>query len=163
MAKLWGGHVDIDSLEGQGTSVSLVIPRADAPSWCASSIRVPSEGKIIIADDDPAILTLWQNRFAPLGAELKLLYFSRLSQLVEYLAEAHSGGPVLYLLDHDFAGEQRTGLDIIEQHGLAAQSVLVTGRFDDTVIRSRCLRLGLQVLPKSLVGYVTLSPPLVRP
>lgn len=50
--------------------------------------------------------------------------------------------------------EKISGLDIIEKHGLAKYSVLVSSRFDDLQIRNRCEALGVKGIPKGLAGFV---------
>lgn len=63
----------------------------------------------------------------------------------------------VYLIDFEFLGESGDGLDLIEETGIAAQSILVTSRHEEPHVRSRSLGLGVRLFPKSLAAFAPLS------
>jgi signal transduction histidine kinase/ActR/RegA family two-component response regulator len=71
-ARQSGGHAEIRSLEGQGTTVSLFLPRADldrvAPQTQATAVE-PVHGKshILLVEDDPLVLEYASSQLESLG------------------------------------------------------------------------------------------------
>src|SRR5207253_538219 len=97
--------------------------------------------------------------------DLRLAHFTEASSLSTWLSE-RKGGDFLCLIDYELLHEAATGLDLIEREGIAPQSILVTGRFGEASILSRCQALGLRVIPKELVGQVPVvcaDPPAAGP
>jgi hypothetical protein len=60
-------------------------------------------------------------------------------------------------LDYEILGDPKTGLDVIELLGIATQSVLVTSRYEEENVLSRCQKLGVKLLPKNLAGFVPIT------
>jgi hypothetical protein len=48
-------------------------------------------------------------------------------------------------------------LQIIEELGLGAQSILVTSRYEEAHIREKCERLGVKLIPKAMAGFVPIE------
>lgn len=69
----------------------------------------------------------------------------------------------LGLIDYELLRQSVSGLDLIEQEGIAASSILVTSRFEEPAVLARCARLGLRMIPKELVGLVPLVAPTPLP
>jgi CheY-like chemotaxis protein len=67
-----GGRVDIDSVLGQGTTISLLLPRADS---VASVLQKPSsptlngQGRILVVEDEPGVRSFVATQLASLGYE----------------------------------------------------------------------------------------------
>lgn len=149
-AEGWGGSLELESEPGKGTTVSLRLPRAEAPSWFVPVLSL-GKGEVVVVDDDEAIHELWRQRLSPLG--LSVRHLRAPAEL-----RALPGGPdAFYLIDHEFEGEAATGLDLVCELGLAASAVLVTSRHEEPELLERCESLGLPVLPKSLAALVPLS------
>ena len=51
-----------------------------------------------------------------------------------------------------------TGLDLIETHGIASCSVVVTNNADERSLQERCSDLGAKLLPKRLISSVKITP-----
>jgi PAS domain S-box-containing protein len=56
-----GGHVAVDSTPGSGTAVALYLPAVDAaaaarPSQRRDAEKAPSQGRILVVEDDPEVL-----------------------------------------------------------------------------------------------------------
>lgn len=159
----WGGKLAIESTEGTGTTVLIHLPLSSPPAWFKSSLEVTSQTQIVILDDDQSIHQVWQGRVesaASIAARPRLLHFSTPTHLRDWY-EARSPEernlPAQYLIDFEILGSSETGLDLIESLGIAAQSVLVTSRYEEPTIRARCQAIGLKLLPKALAGFVPLT------
>jgi hypothetical protein len=61
---------------------------------------------------------------------------------------------MLYLVDYELLRDTRTGLDVIEELGVANRSILVTSRYEDTTIRKRCEGLKIPLIPKGIAGFL---------
>lgn len=162
-----GGEFSIQSQEGVGTIVTLLLPCAEEPRWFARRIDMPEGAVVVSVDDDPSIHQIWKMRLS--AAELSRPHpsASRSSAVRHVILDSkasatewilkHRDLNCVYLIDFEFLGEFGDGLDLIEEMGIATQSVLVTSRYEEPPIRSRSLDLGVRLLPKSLAAFVPLA------
>lgn len=154
----WGGKFELQSREGQGTVVTLSLPRAEAPAWFVSELSIPADASVVILDDDVSVHEAWDRRFDSLdGFDSSIRHFSNPEQMLAWANHRADPGKVLYLMDYELQGYVDTGLDVIEKLGIGSQSILVTSHFDETDVRERCTRLGVRLIPKSMVGWVPMS------
>ncbi len=58
-----GGSIRFDSKIGQGTIVTITLPRANSPSWFVDRIAIKSEGTIVVVDDDTSIHNIGRTEF----------------------------------------------------------------------------------------------------
>jgi len=158
----WGGQLLIESALGRGTRVILNLPSAEQPNWFASGLYVSRDEKqkIVVLDDDQSIHGIWDGRLqSVLGADLTIrnvVHVSTPNSLRDFVRSIDSRSSTLYLCDYELLGFKDTGLDLIEELGIAQHSVLVTSRFEEEYIRARCERMGVKVIPKSMAAHVPL-------
>ncbi|MGZ3768637.1 MAG: sensor histidine kinase [Bdellovibrio sp.] len=156
----FGGRFDINTKEGTGTMISMILPREKAPKWFAEKIEI-SEGQMVIAvDDDQSIHNIWQgcfNCFDLQKSKVQLLNFSSSEVFEKWFNDnSHLALNGLFLMDYELLGQELTGLSLIEKYKIGAKSILVTSRYDEKDIYERCEHLGARVLPKSMAGFVPL-------
>lgn len=153
-----GGTLAVESRVGRGTTVRIRLPRAEAPVWVATEVRVPPGAAVVSVDDEPTIHRLWAERLRPLIEADQVRHYSFLSvrEFEAWLASRGSG-PAVFLIDYEFSGQGRDGLGVIERNGLAKDALLVTWRFEEEEIRARAKIVGVKVLPKGLVPFVPVA------
>lgn len=155
----WGGRLSINSTVGAGTTVEIRLPRALAPAWFVEKILLPAGRVVLVLDDDKAIHATWDHILAPhVQAGVEALHFTDSRSLRKWLAQ-HRDEAFLALIDYELLREEVTGVDIIEQEGIADRSILVTSRFAEPAVIRRSSELGLKIIPKGLVGLVPLVAP----
>lgn len=151
------GTLSIASEEGRGTTVVLTIPTARPPSWFTDTITIPTDGDLVILDDNETIHDVWKFRLARLPEPLPGLTVSHLrntSELREWHS-LHSSRPnCRYLVDYEIRGDSKNGLDMVEELGIADRSYLVTGHSDEKEVLDRAHWLGVKVVPKELAGTI---------
>jgi signal transduction histidine kinase len=149
-----GGRVEIESIIGEGTLVILRLPRAKTPSWFLERLVVKPDTIVVTADDDQTIHQVWKERLTLAGVPLSQhINFSSLATLEQWATQNKSEN-VIFLIDFEFLGEKRNGLDVIETCGIASRTVLVTSRFSEPLVRRRADSLGVRLLPKGLAPIV---------
>jgi CheY-like chemotaxis protein len=153
--KSWGGEIKIDSTEGKGTKVTITLPQTQPDSWFLSSINLQEEFKIVVLDDDPSIHQVWKERFRPIGYQI--ISFSEPSSFKKYIKSLPNLKNTLILSDYELIGHKETGIDLIDELGIAQYSVLVTSHYDESKIIKDCKRLHLSLVPKSMAGIVPIS------
>jgi CheY-like chemotaxis protein len=153
----FGGALAIRSTVGAGTDVEIRLPQAAAPSWFVGRIELEAGMAVLVLDDEEPIHATWDQLLAPhTQAGVHVLHFREPQALRAWLAH-HRNERFLGFIDHQLVGSDSTGLDLIEQEGLAAHSFLVTGRYAEPSVLQRVLKLGLRMIPKEFVGRIPIG------
>ena len=159
----WSGNLEILSTVGQGTTLKITLPTCSPPSWFLPSLELAPSTQVVILDDDQSIHQVWKGRMESAQATkhgIELLHFSSPEEIALWRSKAdlnEKNRPIRYLLDYEILGSSTTGLDLIEKLGIHREAVLVTSRYEEPSLRSRCATLQVPILPKALAGFVTIS------
>lgn len=162
-----GGEFTIESQQGVGTTVTMILPRAETPRWFVEKLKFNPDERVISIDDDQTIHQIWAGRFSSAIApntDFEHLTFSSPDQFEAWRGSSSGAAmteiaSAVYLIDYEFLGhgQRASGLDLIERLGLAKQAVLVTSRFDEKHVRERAVSLGVRILPKGLAPFVPIE------
>lgn len=151
----WGATFTLESEVGAGTVARIRMRSVPAPVWFAGIIPVRTGHTVVIADDDPSIHQVWRTR---LSDEVKVVNVHSLDQfektVKEYQAADH---PFLCLVDYEFIGEAKTGIDAIKALGIASSAILVTSRHDEEQVTERCLDLRIKMIPKGIAPEIPIK------
>ncbi len=154
----WGGNLRIASKVGEGTAITLTIPRAPSPNWFVSRLPLVPGTSIVVVDDDSSIHQVWQGRFDSLRVtekQIEVVHLSTPDQFRDWVkvneTKAHQA---VYLVDYELLGFTDTGLSLISELNLGKQSVLVTSRFEERHILEGCQKLEVRLIPKGMAGFV---------
>ena len=107
-------------------------------------------------DDDHSIHQVWHKRFQETKKTLMFHDFYRESEIISYINSGASSA-ALFLIDYELLGSHKSGLDIIEELNIASQSYLVTSRYEDKIIRQRCIQHGVRIIPKSYAAHIPIE------
>ncbi|MFW5871990.1 MAG: ATP-binding protein [bacterium] len=152
-----GGKIDFDTIPDKGTRVIITLPLIDPPVWFLDYIRLKPKSKIIILDDDQSIHYLWKGRYESMNIEenqLELIHFTKACDMTTWIQQRQDLKDCLFLVDYELLNQGTDGLDLIEAHNIAKQSILVTSRSEEKQIIEKCNKLKVKLLPKALAGYV---------
>lgn len=151
-----GGSLTVRSKEYDGTTVVIQLPQGEVPSWFIRELKLEKIHMVIILDDDQSIHNLWRDKFGRLKTKnIPLLCFSCGTQFSKYLSElGNKKEGILFLMDYELLHQNRTGLDLIEQFHLEKQALLVTSYYEDSKIRERAEKMGVQMIPKGMAAFV---------
>jgi len=152
-----GGTIEIESQQGAGTRVRLKLPSAKADPALVTSVVVSPGTTLVCVDDDSLIHQMMDMKLRPVRPHLKdVVHLSSVAQFESWISENRHGafGTRLYLFDYDLKDELMTGLGLIEEYGLALESVLVSGMASDTKVALEANRLGVRRLPKDFLDIV---------
>ena len=169
----WGGSLELSSTVGEGTTVSITLPRAEAPNWFVPALQLTPNSTIVVIDDDASIHNIWEERFATLALDqhdIHAQHFSSGTDAYVWYTQ-HAPAQSLFLCDYELLGDPDNGLDLIEKLGVQDRAILVTSRYEEPQVQARCAKMGVRLIPKGLAGYVPmqvvgtnlLSGPLTQP
>lgn len=157
MASAWGGQFTIDSVIGHGTSMSIEIPIAQPPDWFVPQIELNANTSVVVLDDDPTIGLLWRRRILAAGGRPGSFHsFERADEFKKW-TQAHRDQSALFLVDYELTGQSQNGISVIEELGIAENSILVTGRYDDPGVQAKVRWNCLRMIPKPMLFIVPLS------
>lgn len=144
--KHWRGTFKVESEVGQGTTVSIRLPVIRPPKWYQSKFVPDAEKKIVVVDDDKSMVGRWKES---VGSDL--ISFDSADNFRQWF---HSSGQwedgLQFIFDYHLDGAN-TGLALIDELGLANESLLVTSAYLDSPVVDWADRLGVRVLPKVFV------------
>jgi signal transduction histidine kinase len=159
-AESFSGKLEISSTEGKGSVIKFILPLADAPKWFAQKIDLSGKKYLVSLDDDSSIHQIWTERLQslasdPLFKNIEHIKFQSGEAFEKYVnAHINMMKETLFLVDFELLNQPKTGLDWIEDLAIEKHAILVTSRYEEKDIQVRAARLNLQLLPKSLAGFV---------
>ncbi len=143
----WKGSINVESIEGVGTTFVINFPIKDKAQWYLPRIKINLDSKIYVLDDQPSALELWKQKMT----EHKVFEQASLYSFSDELLKLKDfGTDPIFLIDYDL-GSHVNGLNILNQLPHHSTKCLVTGHFDDRHIREQCIALGVYLIPKSQI------------
>ncbi|MBL7542769.1 MAG: HAMP domain-containing histidine kinase [Bdellovibrionaceae bacterium] len=157
----FGGELKIFSKVGQGTEVQILIPISETPPWFLEKIVLSETSILVSIDDDNAIHDLWINKVKSSGhqfSKILLESFTSIDKFEAWLSnQADKIQNIIFLVDFEFLNQNKSGIELIEDLKIEKQSILVTSRYDEQFVKSRCESLKIKMIPKGIAGFVPLS------
>jgi signal transduction histidine kinase len=151
----WGGSFGISSQEGEGTQITLSLPVVETPSWFTENLNLNKNQKIVVIDDDKTIHQVWNTKLGDIASKnnISIIHFSNPHELRNWI-KGNRIDNTLFLCDYEFIGHTANGLNLIEESGISEKSILVTSRFEEENVRTRCDTLRVKLIPKSMAETV---------
>lgn len=157
----FSGHFEIQSSETSGATMIMSLPSAPAPAWFGQKIQLSKGGYVVSLDDDVTISEVFKQIFNKHYIDqsgIRYLAFSSAQVFSLWVSsKASTPGEKLFLIDYELLNQATTGLDVIEQLGIGPNSILVTSRYEEQSVRSRCESLGVRLIPKGLAPFVPIE------
>lgn len=157
-AQKYGGTLEVlPQVHGSGASFELRIPLARTPDWFVDRIILRDGARLVVVDDEDEASALWQKALDELFERIKVDESVRPSLVVLRSPQELRHYPELletrtiFLVDQFFANETTTGIDLINELGIATRAILVTNHFENNAVVSQALRAGVKILPKTYV------------
>lgn len=149
------GKFSISSTLDKGTEVVISLPLSEKPIWFLEKLFIKETTKILVCDDDSSIIALWKRRFTNFPSS-KVNYFTSISTLKDFL-QANQDLDFILLIDYEFSGEQKSGLDFIIETRLFSKSILITSHYEEEQIVRTCLEYGIKQIPKNICALVPIE------
>jgi signal transduction histidine kinase len=160
-AESWGGSLALASTPGQGTTVTIKLPRAAAPAGFVPALELPPCRPVVVLDDDTTIHQVWQGRFDSARIkehDIEIFHFSEPDKLRAWVkANPVKAQSAACLFDYELLGFKETGLSLAEDLGLCGKTILVTSRCEEPRIIEECARLNIRMIPKGLADFVPIT------
>ena len=152
----WGGSVSISSSKS-GTCLIMELNKAAVPAWFVSEVEILKDSKILVIDDEESIFNLWKQRLGQEGlSDVPIIWFSSGDQFEGYLA-THLNSSVTYFIDHNIAGSQLTGAELIVKYGLSEKAFLVTSVDDKPELYDFMREHRIRLIPKDWIRWTRLK------
>ncbi len=157
----WKGSLRFDSTVNIGTRVTISLPQSEPPIYFISELKIKSDSKILIIDDDENIHHVWERRFSCFKYEVKklniqLLHFYNSKDVLEWV-EKNKEVSFYILCDYELIGDELNGIDLLKRVNLKHRSILVTSRYEEECVIKKCKENGLKLISKDLANQLKLS------
>lgn len=155
----FGGNFEINSVEGKGTTIRMILSLAQSPVWFTNKIELTGKKYLVTLDDDISIHQIWSDRLSSLGfCDIEHIKFQSGDAFEKYInSNINKMKQSVYLVDYELLNQTKTGLDIIEDLVIEKSSILVTSHYEESNIQERAMKIRLPILPKSLAGFVPIE------
>ncbi|MFA6434508.1 MAG: ATP-binding protein [Elusimicrobiales bacterium] len=154
----WGGGLTIASEVGKGTTVTIKLPKAEAPQNFVPVLELVSGRPVAVLDDDDTIHQIWDGLFESSRVKeqgIEVAHFSVPDKLREWVKNNKAKAEkAVYLFDYELIGYKETGLSLAEELKLCGKAILVTSRYEEKRIIDECKRLKVRMIPKGLASLV---------
>ncbi len=147
------GEIKFSSKIGVGTEVSLILPLAESPLWLCRSIDLRGKNRIVVLDDDASVLEAWRAKFHEIDGVMSIAYFNSPNH---FKIADYNASETLFIVDHDFSGNEIKGLEFIRKFSLGHNAILCTSYFSDPRIQREILELESRILPKHSMATINL-------
>lgn len=166
----FGGTFKIDSQVGVGTSILITLPLVESPKWFVEKISLSPACTVVILDDDLSIHDVWKEKIRAAtetqGVDIQILNFTSCEEIKKWIANQSKAinkevkslrflfEDFCFLFDYEIGSKGPTGLNLIEEYGIAKSAFLVTSRFEELAIQNKCTELSVGLIPKNMIPYV---------
>lgn len=155
------GTLDVNSILGFGTTMTVKFPRISMPNWVADEIIIAKDNIIVILDDDESIHYAWDDKFKSIieqSPEIQIKHFKGGLEVIEYINNCSDTekAKVYLLTDYELLEQKINGIDVIQQTGVK-RAILVTSHYTDSRIRDLAINSQIQLLPKNLAFAVKIK------
>jgi hypothetical protein len=156
MATEFGGALQLlESFPGKGSTLQLRLVTCPTPPWFVNEVTLTDSSVLVVVDDEGDVFDYWNKTIAGRldGIRLspdrrpRLISISGPAELREKRSAIKEG--TLFLVDYKFKDEETTGIDLIEEFGLARKAILVTHHFEQRDVMDAVARLNIRLLPKT--------------
>jgi len=156
----WGGSLKLESTLGAGTTVTVALSKASAPSWFIRGLKLNELSRVVVIDDDSSIHQIWNGRFESAQFnkhQIEVVHLSNPALAKEWFYEHKEKRTTLYLVDYEFIGSDSNGLKLIFDLGIEKEAILVTSRYEEEHILKKCLENSICLIPKNLSAFVPIE------
>ncbi|MGE3610335.1 MAG: sensor histidine kinase [Bacteriovoracaceae bacterium] len=140
------GDIQIFSDLGIGTKIQITLNCAHRPDWHVPFINT-GINEFYILDDNEDFLKIWASKISQRNH-----LFSNPNDFIKKINERNDNNFVAFI-DHDLNNFPQTGLEIIENLKIKSNSILVTSRFDSSILE-KCETLKIGLIPKPLLPII---------
>lgn len=151
------GQFAMQSQVDIGTKIDISLKTSKAPNWFVSELPIFKEMTIVILDDDETIHNIWRNRLKDTPTIINFIDFYNPNDLIAWYKKNQLAEPILFLMDFELIGYNKTGLDVINLLEIKQNSYLVTSNYDDMLVREQCDKLDLGIIPKKFALTIPIS------
>lgn len=155
-----GGTFEIQTKEGQGTSMIMTFDIVPTPNWFVEKLYLASNSVVVSLDDDISIHQIWKGRLESSKSsenKIMLLTFTSGTEFKNWYGQQKQVQNILYLVDYELLNQNQTGLDIIDELGIGKYSIIISSRYEEIKIREQCEKLGVKLIPKAMAGFVPME------
>jgi signal transduction histidine kinase len=148
------GKLKIKSKEGVGTEIRLKFEKGETPSTFMDTIKLYSEGTVVVLDKDKKSMDAWKERLKEYEKEIWVKYFNEVKGAIEFIKKKR--GKVFLITEYDLRDNYLNGIELIKRYKLEKRAVLVT-ETRAVMIKDFDFNGKIKLIPKAIMNDVNLE------
>jgi PAS domain S-box-containing protein len=154
---LYDGNMTIDSVDGVGTTITLVFPKAIVPNVMLDKLVVSNGSTVVVLDKNESLEKVWTELFRKYMVDIKFKFFSNTEKAASFINSLPNKNNICLIVDYEL-GSKNAGLRFILDNGMTGQIVACNIHNDPDVLEliESC---GMKMIPKQ---YITDIPIIVE-
>jgi signal transduction histidine kinase/FixJ family two-component response regulator len=146
----FNGSVSISN--NNGAQVELTLKIAKKPEYFIEDINLSNYENIIVLDDDISVHSIWKKRLHNFSINTE--YFTCATELLSKYKKLPP--KTLLLTDYELLGQGLSGIDCINRLNSSNDSILVTARSNDKLVKDLIEEFHINLIPKEQISYVNI-------
>lgn len=155
--KLYQGKIEIESLEGKGTKITLKFHLVSPPKWIADKVTLHKGDTIVVLDDDSSIFSVWKKLLNSYKKDLSVKFFTNSQEAIDFIDNSYEKEKIFFLSDYELRNDNMNGLRAVLQSGIQNRALLVTNIHNDKYIYDLAEQSEIKILPKQFLQDIPIS------
>jgi len=154
----FNGSLNFSKMYPIGLKATIKLPAQRTPEWFVTEINLLNAQNLVVFDDDDSVHQTIKIRLLsnPQLAQIQLISCHSEKQLSNFMTlEAAQNS--LFLVDYEFRGTSKTGINYIQKFKINRNSILMTSHWDEEKIMQECKLEKFRLLPKALAHNINIT------
>ena len=149
------GNLVFSRIEPIGLKATIFLPLQMIPEWIISELHLHDAHFFVVFDDDHSVHQMMKLRLSQDPSFFNIEYVAcQTEESFDYFLENHEQEKSFFLIDYEFRGKNKNGIEIIKKRNRIDHSVLMTSHWDEISVIEECKLSKLRLLPKNLAYNV---------
>jgi PAS domain S-box-containing protein len=152
---IYNGKMTLDSIEGVGTTVTLIFPKSDIPTSIADKLIFHKGDIVVVLDSDESLKGIWEELLKNHMNDIKFQFFTSVDEADNFINSSLERDRIFLLVDYELRDKDK-GLRFILENNLKEQSIIITSIHNDKKVHDLIESCSLKMIPKQYLSDISI-------